>query len=184
MTWSSSRCSATRPCRQAAMPGPPRCPRQRCCSPWPPAAWTWGTQQRCVWGVPGGCALGRGAWSGVHVWAYGPVGAWVQGGCAGVWGCVQLCGGVHCRLRALWQLATVGRSCFCSRPRCCCPAPPRSSSARHDAHVTLFLATQIASQWVEVPLGSVRASLGYMSTWEDCYALAQFIQANYKDRSD
>jgi selenocysteine lyase/cysteine desulfurase len=42
---------------------------------------------------------------------------------------------------------------------------------------------QVASQWVEVPLGSVRASLGYMSTWEDCYALVQFIESNYKDRS-
>jgi hypothetical protein len=36
---------------------------------------------------------------------------------------------------------------------------------------------------VEVPLGSIRASLGYMSTWEDAYALAQFIADNYKDRS-
>lgn len=42
---------------------------------------------------------------------------------------------------------------------------------------------EVASQWVEVPLGSVRASLGYMSTWEDCYALVQFIESNYKDRS-
>lgn len=42
---------------------------------------------------------------------------------------------------------------------------------------------QVASQWVEVPLGSVRASLGYMSTWEDCYALVQFIESNYRDRS-
>jgi selenocysteine lyase/cysteine desulfurase len=43
--------------------------------------------------------------------------------------------------------------------------------------------TQVASQWVEVPLGSVRASLGYMSTWEDCHALAAFIEGHYKDRS-
>lgn len=36
---------------------------------------------------------------------------------------------------------------------------------------------------MEVPLGSVRASLGYMSTWENCYALVKFIESNYKDRS-
>lgn len=42
---------------------------------------------------------------------------------------------------------------------------------------------EVASQWVEVPLGSVRASLGYMSTWEDAYALVNFIESNYKDRS-
>lgn len=42
---------------------------------------------------------------------------------------------------------------------------------------------EVASQWVEVPLGSVRASLGYMSTWEDAYALVNFIQSNYRDRS-
>lgn len=42
---------------------------------------------------------------------------------------------------------------------------------------------EVASQWVEVPLGSVRASLGYMSTWEDAYALVRFIESNYKDRS-
>lgn len=42
---------------------------------------------------------------------------------------------------------------------------------------------EVASQWVEVPLGSVRVSLGYMSTWEDAYALVNFIQSNYKDRS-
>lgn len=47
----------------------------------------------------------------------------------------------------------------------------------------LLLLLQVASQWVEVPLGSVRASLGYMSTWENCYALVQFIESNYKDRS-
>jgi hypothetical protein len=33
-----------------------------------------------------------------------------------------------------------------------------------------------------VPLGSVRASLGYMSTFEDCYALIKFVEGKYKDR--
>jgi selenocysteine lyase/cysteine desulfurase len=42
---------------------------------------------------------------------------------------------------------------------------------------------QVASHWVQVPLGSVRVSLGYMSTFEDCYALARFIEDTYKDRA-
>lgn len=37
---------------------------------------------------------------------------------------------------------------------------------------------------VDVPLGSVRASLGYFSTWEDCYALVRFIEQRYKDQED
>jgi hypothetical protein len=32
-----------------------------------------------------------------------------------------------------------------------------------------------------VPLGSVRASLGYLSTWEDCWALVEFIRTRYTD---
>ena len=30
-----------------------------------------------------------------------------------------------------------------------------------------------------MPLGSVRASLGWMSTFEDCYALVNFIQERW-----
>ncbi|KAI8471501.1 MAG: pyridoxal phosphate-dependent transferase [Monoraphidium minutum] len=37
---------------------------------------------------------------------------------------------------------------------------------------------------VDVPLGSVRASLGYLSTWEDCHALVSFIEKHYKDKSE
>jgi selenocysteine lyase/cysteine desulfurase len=37
---------------------------------------------------------------------------------------------------------------------------------------------------VDVPLGSVRASLGYFSTFEDCYALVKFIETNYKDKAE
>lgn len=43
---------------------------------------------------------------------------------------------------------------------------------------------EVASMWVEVPLGSVRASLGYMSTFEDCYALSRFVEQHYKDRTE
>lgn len=35
---------------------------------------------------------------------------------------------------------------------------------------------------VDVPLGSVRASLGWFSTFEDCYALVRFIEKRYKDQ--
>jgi molybdenum cofactor sulfurtransferase len=37
---------------------------------------------------------------------------------------------------------------------------------------------------VDVPLGSVRASLGYFSTFEDCYALVKFIEGRYKDAGE
>jgi molybdenum cofactor sulfurtransferase len=43
-------------------------------------------------------------------------------------------------------------------------------------------ASPVPMQWTEVPLGSVRASLGYMSTFEDCYWLVQWVKAQYKDR--
>jgi len=35
---------------------------------------------------------------------------------------------------------------------------------------------------VNVPLGSVRVSLGYMSTFEDCLAFVQFLEAKCKDQ--
>lgn len=41
---------------------------------------------------------------------------------------------------------------------------------------------QVALKWVAVPLGSVRASLGHMSTFEDCYCLVDFIGRMYTDR--
>eukprot|EP01024_Parvocaulis_polyphysoides_P052965 TRINITY_DN5262_c1_g1_i1.p4 TRINITY_DN5262_c1_g1~~TRINITY_DN5262_c1_g1_i1.p4 ORF type:complete len:119 (-),score=20.96 TRINITY_DN5262_c1_g1_i1:251-607(-) len=37
-------------------------------------------------------------------------------------------------------------------------------------------------QIIKVPLGSVRTSLGYMSTFEDCEEFARFVQNNYLDR--
>jgi selenocysteine lyase/cysteine desulfurase len=70
----------------------------------------------------------------------------------------------------------------------CCPEDKYHGSVADALLACVFChmfcpCLQVASQWVEVPLGSVRASLGYMSTWEDCYALVQFIESNYKDRS-
>lgn len=43
---------------------------------------------------------------------------------------------------------------------------------------------EVALKWIEVPLGSVRASLGYMSTFEDVYALAEWVERVYKDRAE
>ena len=37
---------------------------------------------------------------------------------------------------------------------------------------------------VNIPLGSVRLSLGYLSTFDDCYAFANFLEARCKDRDD
>jgi molybdenum cofactor sulfurtransferase len=42
---------------------------------------------------------------------------------------------------------------------------------------------EVASQYVEVPLGSVRVSLGFMSVFEDCHALIEFMRARYTDRT-
>jgi selenocysteine lyase/cysteine desulfurase len=42
----------------------------------------------------------------------------------------------------------------------------------------------VALKWVEVPLGSVRVSLGWWSTFDDVYALADFIERTYKDRHE
>eukprot|EP01023_Acetabularia_acetabulum_P007645 TRINITY_DN13364_c0_g2_i1.p1 TRINITY_DN13364_c0_g2~~TRINITY_DN13364_c0_g2_i1.p1 ORF type:complete len:803 (-),score=148.34 TRINITY_DN13364_c0_g2_i1:249-2657(-) len=41
---------------------------------------------------------------------------------------------------------------------------------------------EVALKWYKVPLGSVRVSLGYMSTFEDCETFARFVETNYKDR--
>ena len=42
-------------------------------------------------------------------------------------------------------------------------------------------AAEVAMHWVKVPLGSVRVSLGYMSTFEDVDALVTFLEDTYKD---
>lgn len=34
---------------------------------------------------------------------------------------------------------------------------------------------------VELPIGTIRASLGYLSTFEDCYALIDFLESTFKD---
>lgn len=43
--------------------------------------------------------------------------------------------------------------------------------------------SEISLDWIKVPLGSIRISLGYMSTFEDCYELSEFIEKHYRDRS-
>lgn len=35
---------------------------------------------------------------------------------------------------------------------------------------------------IKVPLGSIRVSLGYMSTFEDCSAFVRFVEETYKDK--
>jgi len=46
----------------------------------------------------------------------------------------------------------------------------------------LSYSAEIALKWINVPLGSIRVSLGYMSTFEDSYALVDFIRNTYCDR--
>eukprot|EP01025_Chloroclados_australasicus_P039899 TRINITY_DN4155_c0_g1_i1.p1 TRINITY_DN4155_c0_g1~~TRINITY_DN4155_c0_g1_i1.p1 ORF type:complete len:789 (+),score=82.25 TRINITY_DN4155_c0_g1_i1:167-2533(+) len=43
---------------------------------------------------------------------------------------------------------------------------------------------EVALKWYKVPLGSIRVSLGYMSTFEDCESFAKFVEQNYKDRME
>ena len=42
--------------------------------------------------------------------------------------------------------------------------------------------TTEGSHLVQIPLGSVRVSLGYLSTFEDCYKFAQFLEKHCKDQ--
>jgi hypothetical protein len=41
---------------------------------------------------------------------------------------------------------------------------------------------EVALKWVKKPLGSVRVSLGYMSTFEDVDAFVRFIEQTFSDR--
>lgn len=54
--------------------------------------------------------------------------------------------------------------------------------AMHGAWESVDAADGRRMRMVDVPLGSVRASLGWFSTWEDCYALVDFIKSRYTDR--
>lgn len=47
----------------------------------------------------------------------------------------------------------------------------------------LTLWTPLAPSLKQVPLGSVRVSLGYMSTFEDVQALLDFIAARYRNKT-
>lgn len=42
---------------------------------------------------------------------------------------------------------------------------------------------EIAMKWIKVPLGSVRVSLGFMSTFEDVQALLDFITTRYRNKT-
>lgn len=59
------------------------------------------------------------------------------------------------------------------------PFPSEVAFASDPGHSALSCATP-SSQLVQVPLGSVRASLGYLSTFEDVDALAVFLASSYR----
>ncbi|KAG1671558.1 hypothetical protein FOA52_011280 [Chlamydomonas sp. UWO 241] len=59
---------------------------------------------------------------------------------------------------------------------------PAGTEPVASAAVSLNHPAEIALEWVDVPLGSVRISLGWMSTFEDVYAFARFVEDKYKDR--
>jgi hypothetical protein len=103
---------------------------------------------------------------------------WVQVGaarCVGSMPLVSCPGGAPCL--GLWS-TTDGRSVpsVCSACRLlAAPAPVLAAPAP-------ALEKHPQPPSAQVPLGSVRASLGYMSTFEDAYALVQFVEGRYKDR--
>jgi molybdenum cofactor sulfurtransferase len=62
------------------------------------------------------------------------------------------------------------------------PSPVAGGRAAAASAVAAGVEAAEGMEWVQVPLGSVRASLGYMSTFTDVYALARFVELRYKDR--
>jgi len=56
--------------------------------------------------------------------------------------------------------------------------------ALQESDVALGHPGEVAMEWVQVPLGSLRISLGYMSRFEDCEEFAKFVNKMYKDRCD
>jgi molybdenum cofactor sulfurtransferase len=71
------------------------------------------------------------------------------------------------------------------------PQEERAAALAHNTthgFITVLRKTQEGGKTkvepVELPIGSVRASLGALSTFEDVYALVKFLQERYVDRED
>lgn len=56
--------------------------------------------------------------------------------------------------------------------------------ALEGSDITVGHPAEIGMKWMKVPLGSIRVSLGYMSTFEDCADLVRFIESEYKDKME
>lgn len=54
--------------------------------------------------------------------------------------------------------------------------------ALEGSNVSVGHPAEVGMRWIKIPLGSIRVSLGYMSTFEDCAAFADFMENNYKDK--
>ncbi|KAG2423235.1 hypothetical protein HXX76_015491 [Chlamydomonas incerta] len=53
-----------------------------------------------------------------------------------------------------------------------------------NSNLSLNHPAAVALKWMEVPLGSVRVSLGWWSTFDDVYALADWVERTYRDRTE
>ena len=53
-----------------------------------------------------------------------------------------------------------------------------------NSNLSLNHPAAVALKWMEVPLGSVRVSLGWWSTFDDVYALGDWIERTYRDRTE
>lgn len=80
-------------------------------------------------------------------------------------------------------------ACGCSR--CLCPCLQKRASILNKTDVSSgFLTVWRPAagdpgqlRQVQLPVGSVRVSLGYLSTFEDVYAFVHFLKHNYLDRT-
>ncbi|GFR48351.1 hypothetical protein Agub_g10238 [Astrephomene gubernaculifera] len=52
-----------------------------------------------------------------------------------------------------------------------------------NSNLSLAHPAAVALKWMEVPLGSVRVSLGWWSTFDDVFAFADWVERSYRDRS-
>jgi selenocysteine lyase/cysteine desulfurase len=71
---------------------------------------------------------------------------------------------------------------------CVCPLQKRASILNNTDTSSGFLTVMREDaehpgqlRAVQLPVGSVRVSLGYLSTFEDVYAFVQFLKRNYMD---
>eukprot|EP00198_Chlamydomonas_reinhardtii_P005516 XP_001694852.1 predicted protein [Chlamydomonas reinhardtii] len=80
------------------------------------------------------------------------------------------------------EFITVQRPVTASQEDCVSSSDLLRSIA--NSNLSLNHPAAVALKWMEVPLGSVRVSLGWWSTFDDVYALGDWIERTYRDRTE